>query len=155
MKCKIISVGEKSAQWVGRAIDHYLPLVNRYVPCQLQQLKSHRLSQKQSADDVKTREAASILDAHHPQAQLIVLDERGKNWSTQELAAHLTDWKQQGLNTEFIIGGTEGLDPTIVKKAHYKWALSRLTLPHQMVRVIVLEQLFRALSINANHPYHR
>jgi 23S rRNA (pseudouridine1915-N3)-methyltransferase len=155
VKIKIISLGDRPSRWIEDAIEHYLPLVSRSTPCTLSHLKSQRASIKQSAQQVKSKEAEIILQAINPKNQIIALDEHGENWTTKQLSEQMQNWKQDGITTEFIIGGTEGLDKQVLSKANKRLALSKLTLPHQMVRVILLEQLFRASSILENHPYHR
>jgi 23S rRNA (pseudouridine1915-N3)-methyltransferase len=85
----------------------------------------------------------------------VVLDERGTSLSTQALAARLTQWQLGGDDVALVIGGPDGLEPEFRQSAHERIRLSDLTLPHAMARVLLIEQLYRAWSINANHPYHR
>lgn len=100
------------------------------------------------------KEAKIILDALPQQTIIIALDERGKEFTSQDFALKLEHW-QNTQHLAFIIGGTEGLDDSIKEKAQLTWALSKLTLPHQLAKMMCLEQLFRGLSILNNHPYHR
>ena len=86
---------------------------------------------------------------------LVALDERGKSLTTLQLAKWLGERKQDGRNLTFVIGGPDGHGPGILVKADLRWSLSALTFPHAMVRVLLAEQLYRAWSINAGHPYHR
>ncbi len=88
-------------------------------------------------------------------ALVVALDERGAGWSTHELAARLQQWRQGGRDVAIVAGGADGLDPALLEQAALRWSLSALTLPHALVRVIVVEQLYRAASINGGHPYHR
>jgi 23S rRNA (pseudouridine1915-N3)-methyltransferase len=88
-------------------------------------------------------------------ARRVLLDETGRTCSTSTLAQKLEDWMHEGRDTAFIIGGPDGLPPTARVEADETWSLSPLTLPHGLVRIIVVEQLYRALSILADHPYHR
>jgi 23S rRNA (pseudouridine1915-N3)-methyltransferase len=85
----------------------------------------------------------------------VVLDERGTNLTTKALAARLQNWQLEGDDVALIIGGPDGLDPAFKQLAHEKIRLSDMTLPHAMVRVLLIEQLYRAWSVNAGHPYHR
>jgi 23S rRNA (pseudouridine1915-N3)-methyltransferase len=85
----------------------------------------------------------------------VALDERAAQWSTTELAAKLDHWRGEHAEVACFIGGAEGLSPALVADADSRWALSRLTLPHQLVRVVLIEQLYRGWSVLHNHPYHR
>jgi 23S rRNA (pseudouridine1915-N3)-methyltransferase len=87
--------------------------------------------------------------------RIVVLDERGTNLTTQALATRLTSWQLGGDDVALVIGGPDGLEPEFRQAAHERIRLSDLTLPHAMARVLLIEQLYRAWSINANHPYHR
>ncbi len=103
-----------------------------------------------SAKDVIHIEAAIPKGAH-----VIALDERGQDIGTQDLANHLAQWRQAGINIAFLIGGADGLDPKLKSQANALWKLSSLTLPHAFVRVLLSEQLYRAWTILQGHPYHR
>jgi 23S rRNA (pseudouridine1915-N3)-methyltransferase len=85
----------------------------------------------------------------------VALDERGQQWSTLELAAQLTGWLRDGRDVSLLVGGPDGLDAPCRARAERHWSLSRLTLPHPLVRVLIAEQLYRAWSLLHNHPYHR
>jgi len=86
---------------------------------------------------------------------IIALDEHGKEWSTKELATKISNWHEEQQNISLLIGGPDGLSPSYLQNAQTLWSLSKLTLPHQLVRVIVAEQIYRAWSIINRHPYHR
>lgn len=88
-------------------------------------------------------------------AQMIALDERGRHWSTVELADRIAHWRDAAIEPAFVIGGADGLAPGLKSRAAERWSLSALTLPHALVRVILAEQLYRAVSILQKHPYHR
>ena len=100
-------------------------------------------------------EEKRILEAIPPGAFLVVLDERGKAPTSVDLAAHLQQWQQNGDNVCFVIGGADGMTDRLKQQARLMLRLSSLTLPHGMVRVLLTEQLYRAVSILNNHPYHR
>jgi 23S rRNA (pseudouridine1915-N3)-methyltransferase len=87
--------------------------------------------------------------------RIVVLDERGSALSTMNLAQRLNDWQNSGGDVALVIGGPDGLEPAFRARAHERIRLSDLTLPHAMARVLLIEQLYRAWSVNANHPYHR
>ena len=97
------------------------------------------------------------MQAHHAASreQLWVLDVKGKSLSTERLASKLAQSMQLGDDIALVIGGADGVSPEVLAAADFKWSLSELTLPHPLVRVVLMEQLYRAMSINHNHPYHR
>jgi len=101
------------------------------------------------------KEAVKILGAIPKGSKIIALDERGKDQTTQQLSKQLANWRQDGLDMTFLIGGADGLDPSLKESAHAMWRLSSLTLPHAMARLILIEQLYRAWTILQGHPYHR
>jgi 23S rRNA (pseudouridine1915-N3)-methyltransferase len=100
-------------------------------------------------------ESDAILNAIGKGDIVIALDVLGKSWSTEDLADKLKTWQMSGNNVSLLIGGPDGLSQQCLQKAEQKWSLSALTFPHPLVRVILAEQLYRAWSINNNHPYHR
>ena len=87
--------------------------------------------------------------------RVIALDVRGSAWSTEQLAEELSDWQMAGTNVSLLIGGPDGLSRDCLQRARQRWSLSALTLPHPLVRVVLAEQLYRAWTITAGHPYHR
>jgi len=103
----------------------------------------------------KAEEGRRLLEALPPRATLLVLDERGKAFSTTDLAKMMEGWMREAVQPAFAIGGADGLDEAVKSRAARTFSLSALTLPHQLVRVVLAEQLYRASSILAGHPYHR
>jgi len=108
-----------------------------------------------SADQQRERETDMLLRAVPAGAKLVALDERGEAWSTAELASRLSRWRDDANDVVLAIGGAEGHGPALRTAASAVWSLSRLTLPHALARVIVIEQIYRAWSLLNNHPYHR
>ena len=104
---------------------------------------------------VELKPGADILDALPKGGTIIALDERGKSVTSQGLSVMLSGWMQDGSHPVFVIGGADGLDASVKERADKMISLSALTLPHAMVRVVLAEQLYRAWSILARHPYHR
>ncbi|MDQ5909840.1 MAG: rRNA (pseudouridine1915-N3)-methyltransferase [Pseudomonadota bacterium] len=100
-------------------------------------------------------EGERLLAAVPSSSCVIALDERGREWSTAELAQRLADWLQEGRDLSLLVGGPDGLDAPCRDRAEHLWSLSRLTLPHPLVRIVVAEQLYRAWSLLHHHPYHR
>lgn len=103
----------------------------------------------------RERESSLLLKAVPKGAQLVVLDERGSGWSTRELATRLDGWRTTAQEVVLAVGGAEGHAPALRDAANALWSLSALTLPHALVRVVVVEQIYRAWSLLNNHPYHR
>ena len=96
-----------------------------------------------------------MLDALPRGAWVIALDEEGEAWNTRRLASEMQDWMRQGRDVALLVGGPDGLAPACRERAGQAWSLSPLTLPHALVRIVVAEQIYRAWSLNSNHPYHR
>jgi 23S rRNA (pseudouridine1915-N3)-methyltransferase len=155
VKLSVLAVGHRMPAWVTAGFEEYARRMPREMPLQLKELKP---AQRSSAADV-TRwlqtEAGHINAAVPAGALRVVLDEHGRTFPTRVLAEHLERWRGDGRDAAFIIGGADGLDPEIKTGAGLLWSLSPLTLPHGLVRVVLAEQLYRAASILANHPYHR
>lgn len=112
--------------------------------------------QSSNAAERKAREAERLLSAIPDGAAIVVLDEGGKTLTSRALASKLDDWQSTGYSQlAFVIGGADGLDQSVLDKAQLKLAFGALTWPHMLVRVMLAEQIYRAWSINAGHPYHR
>jgi 23S rRNA (pseudouridine1915-N3)-methyltransferase len=113
-------------------------------------------SQSRSAAERKTQEAQAILAAVDPDALVIALDERGKTLSSDAFAAKIGQWRDSGRkNVSFVIGGADGIGESVRARAQEMISFGQMTMPHQLVRVILLEQLYRAATILSGHPYHR
>ncbi len=108
-----------------------------------------------SAELGMAKESASLLDATPEQAHVIALDNLGSQWSTKQLSAQLEKWQGLGKPIVFYIGGPDGLHEDCRARSDQMWSLSDLTFPHPLVRIVLLEQLYRAHSLLINHPYHR
>ncbi len=108
-----------------------------------------------SGDKLKAREAELIRAAIPAGAAVVALDERGRDLSSRELAGRLGNWRDEGRDIAFVIGGADGLDTALRKEADLALAMGRLTWPHQMVRAMLAEQIYRCETILAGHPYHR
>jgi len=156
VKLAILAVGHRMPAWVTAAYEEYAKRMPREMPLQLKELKP---AQRSNATGDTPRwlktEAEHIVTALPQGALRVVLDERGRSFPTRTLADHLKGWRNDGRDIAFIIGGADGLDDTIKSRADLLWSLSPLTLPHGLVRVVLAEQLYRATSLLAGHPYHR
>lgn len=155
MKLYLIAVGHKMPDWISAGYEEFAKRMPRDFPLQLIELKPDKRNAARTPQQVMAEEAERILTAIPSDARVLALDERGANWTTMKLAENMKDWQRDGRDTVFIIGGTDGLDPSVKKRADQLLQLSAMTLPHGMVRVLLAEQLYRAVSILNNHPYHR
>ncbi|MBV8045822.1 MAG: 23S rRNA (pseudouridine(1915)-N(3))-methyltransferase RlmH [Paludibacterium sp.] len=155
MRITILAVGTKMPRWVDEAFSDYAKRFGRDIGLELKEIKPEKRGGGVTADKGIAAEHARLLAAIPPRAVLVVLDERGKNWTTQQLAQQMQHWQQDGSDLCFIIGGADGLSPALKAQADILLQLSALTMPHGMVRVLLVEQLYRAVSILNNHPYHR
>ena len=154
MKLTLLSVGDKLPAWADTAAAEYLKRMPREARMELVEIKPEKRA-GQSADSIKAIEAARILDKLPPGARLVALDEHGREVSTRELADLLARWMADGRDVALVIGGADGLAANLLERAELKLALSRLTLPHALARVLLAEQMYRAISLLNNHPYHR
>ena len=153
MRLLLLCVTKRPAAWVSEAAGEYLKRLQGKLDLSCRDLPP--AVGTANAEQQRFRESETILKAIPPQALVIALDERGEQWSTAELARALDDWRTSYKDVALIIGGAEGLAPVVRTAANRVWSLTRLTLPQQLVRVIVLEQIYRAWSLLNNHPYHR
>ena len=162
MKLRIISVGHKMPAWVGTACAEYIKRMPRELSIEIVEIKPEKRAAGNSTENIQAIEAKKLLDAAGDDF-LIICDENGHQLTTQALAEHMRAWqnggqsnaKINGKNVSFIVGGADGLHASIKQLAKLQLGLSRLTLPHAFVRVLLCEQLYRAQSIIQNHPYHR
>ncbi|AJE97372.1 23S rRNA (pseudouridine(1915)-N(3))-methyltransferase RlmH [Pandoraea apista] len=155
MRLFILAVGHKMPGWIETAFAEYAKRMPPELRIELKEIKPEQRSNSRTAETVMAAEAQRIDAALPRGCRLVCLDERGQDLTTMRLAQSLTNWQQDGRDVAFVIGGADGLDPALKARADTLIRLSSLTMPHGMVRVLLAEQLYRAWSINANHPYHR
>ncbi len=154
MKLTLLAVGDKLPAWAEAAAAEYLKRMPREARVELVAVKPERRA-GQSADTIKGHEAARLLEKIPTGNRLVALDEHGRQVTTRELAELLARWMAEGRDTTLVIGGADGLAAGLLDRAETRLALSRLTLPHALARVVLAEQLYRAASLLNNHPYHR
>lgn len=142
-------------KWVQDGYHEYAKRLPKSCSIKLVELPMAQRGKTGSVDKYKTEEAKKIRAAIPKGARLIVLDEHGQQVTTVTLANQLEDWLAGGQDVALIVGGPDGLDPALIDEAQWKWGLSKLTLPHPMVRIMVAEQIYRAWSVIHHHPYHR
>ena len=142
-------------RWVDEAVNDYAKRFGRDIVYTLKEIKPEKRTSSVNAAQGMLAEEKRLLDAIPAQALVVALDERGVAPTSIQLAEYLKTWQMNGEHVCFIIGGADGMTDTIKQKAKMLMRLSSLTLPHSMVRVLLTEQLYRAVSILHNHPYHR
>lgn len=154
MKIKLIAVGKRMPNWIKIATEEYTKRLPKYIKFNLLEISSSFIN-KNNIEKHKKDEEQKILAAILPNSLVIVLDERGKSLDSLLLSNKLQKWIDKQQHISLIIGGANGLSDSLKKKASEVWSLSKMTLPHGLARVIIVEQIYRAFSIINKHPYHR
>jgi 23S rRNA (pseudouridine1915-N3)-methyltransferase len=152
MRIHILCVSKRPRDWVTAATHDYLKRLKGQFEIVVHEVAPVKQPAKNSQLE---KEAERLRHICPSRAFQIALDERGESWSTMDLADKLDRWRAEHADIAFYIGGADGLDARIVADADCRWSLSRLTLPHQLVRVVLIEQLYRGWTVLQNHPYHR
>ncbi len=155
MRVTILSVGHRMPAWIRSGYEDYVRRMPPEIRVELVELKPEERGAGRSGEKAMAAEGERMLAAVSPDATLYALDERGKTVSTRQLSVMLADWMRTAAQPVFAIGGADGLAPAVRSRAAMVISLSALTLPHGLVRVVLAEQLYRAWSILAGHPYHR
>ena len=154
MKLWVVAVGQRVPDWAQTAWDDYAKRFPSELKVELKAVKTEPRNSK-TLDTIYAAERERIEAAIPRGCRIVALDERGTPLTTVALADKLQHWQLEADDVALVIGGPDGLCPEFKKQAHERIRISDLTLPHAMVRVLLVEQLYRAWSINANHPYHR
>jgi len=155
MKLVVVAVGERMPRWVDEGFADYARRFPRKARLTLAEVRPEKRGPTRTVAQVLAGEARRIEAALPPGCRRVVLDERGRDVATPALARLLEGWLAEGRDLAFLVGGPDGLDPALKRPGDLALRLSSLTLPHAIVRIVLAEQLYRALSILDNHPYHR
>lgn len=155
MRIRLIAVGTRMPDWVQTAFAEYAKRLPRELALELMEIPLGPRSKSSSTSAAIAKESAAILSAIGDGDRVIALEVKGKDWSTEQLAQQLAKWQMDGGNVSLLVGGPDGLSDACRARADVHWSLSRLTLPHPLVRVLLSEQIYRAWTILANHPYHK
>ena len=155
MHLTVAAVGTRMPAWVQEAWHEYARRFPRGLSLDLKEIPLAKRSRNADVRALRQAEGDALLAAAPDGHRLVALDERGKQWSTLELAALMEDWMRDERGVCFLVGGPDGLPQKCRDRAQDTWSLSRLTLPHPMVRALLAEQLYRAWTVTQNHPYHR
>ncbi|MEJ8819161.1 23S rRNA (pseudouridine(1915)-N(3))-methyltransferase RlmH [Lacibacter sp. H407] len=155
MKIHFWSVGKQHEAYVKAGVDEFTKRISNYYPVEWTILPMPKNTGTLSESDLKKKEGELILNSLQKDDYLVALDERGKQISSEGLAELIMKRGNESVkNLVFLIGGAYGIDEAVMKRANYKWSLSQLVFPHQLVRLILAEQVYRACSINRNEKYH-
>lgn len=155
MRIRLIAVGTKMPVWVTTGYEEFAKRLNGDVRLELVEIEAGNRGKNADIARILQREGEATLAAIPKNSRVVALDVKGEAHSTESLARRLAAWQLAGQDIALLVGGPEGLAPACVNLAQEKWSLSALTLPHPLVRIVVAEALYRAWSVNHNHPYHR
>lgn len=155
MKITLLTVGKTDKDWVRQGMDIYISRLKHYIPFSVIEIPELKNVSALSKDQIKAREGELILKNIKPTDDLIILDERGKEYTSTELAKVIQDKiSYAGKDMVYVIGGAYGFSEAVYQRANSKISLSRMTFSHQMVRAIFVEQIYRAFTIMRGEPYH-
>jgi 23S rRNA (pseudouridine1915-N3)-methyltransferase len=155
MLLRILAVGTRMPGWVEKAYGEYVKRLPVEIRVELVELPLGQRGKNADIGRAVKKEGEAMLKCIDRDEGVVALDVGGQAWSTEKLAHRLREWQLSGRNYSLLIGGPDGLAAPCLQRAEQCWSLSNLTLPHPLVRVLLIEQLYRAWSINAGLPYHR
>jgi len=155
MKLRLLAVGHKMPAWVEQGFAEYAKRLPADCSIELVEIPPGHRAKNTSKEKAMQQEADALRKAIRPQDHVVALEVKGHNWSTEQLAQQLEDWRMQGGDVALLVGGPDGMTAEVLALAKQRWSLSALTLPHPLVRVLLAEQLYRAWSILQGHPYHK
>lgn len=155
MRLFILAVGNKMPEWITAGFGEYAKRMPREMRIELLEIKPEPRTTGKSTAQIMEAEAGRILAALPAGCWRIALDERGAHLTTRQLSQQMGEWMRGGCDVAFVVGGADGLHESVKSGARQLLALSPMTLPHGLVRVLLAEQLYRAHSLLHNHPYHR
>ncbi len=155
MRIRLIVVGKKMPDWVQSGYQEYARRLPREINLELIEVALAHRSKNADIARLMKKEGETMLSHVKPNDHVVGLEVEGHAWSTQNLADTLRNWQEMGKDINLLVGGPDGLSEECISRINQSWSLSKLTLPHPMVRVLIAETLYRAWSVNAGHPYHR
>ena len=155
MRIHLLAVGQKMPSWVEQGYREYAQRMPSEARLELKEIAPGKRGKNADIKRIVQDEGQRLQQSIPKNSRIVVLDVKGKSWSTEQLAERLGDWMQSGQDVSLLVGGPEGLSSECMALADERWSLSALTFPHPLVRVILAEQLYRAWSVLRNHPYHR
>ena len=155
MKLQLWSIGKNHEAYIKTGVDDFTKRISRYYPVEWMILSPPRNAGTLSQTDLRRKEGDMVLETLSKEDYLVALDEKGRQMSSEGLAQFIQTRANDSVrNLVFLIGGAYGLDERVLQRANHTWSLSQLTLPHQLVRLVLAEQLYRACTIQRNEKYH-
>ena len=155
MKIQFWSIGKNNEPYIKEGVEDFTRRISKYYPVEWSIIPLPKNAGMMSEMDLKKKEGEIVLDWLNKGDFLVVLDERGKQLTSEDLAAFIQKRSNESYkNIVFLIGGAFGIDEGVLKRANFKWSLSTLVFPHQLVRLIIAEQIYRACTILRNEKYH-
>jgi len=155
MRVSLVAVGTRMPDWVEAGVAEYRKRLPPEIDFDIREIALAKRGKNADIARAIAQEGEAMLNAIPARDHVIALDVKGKSYSTEQFAALLAEWQMSGDHVSLLVGGPDGLANACLERAQARWSLSALTLPHPLVRVLVAEQLYRAWTINNNHPYHR
>src|ERR1700678_1232114 len=155
MKCRLIAAGTRLPDWVNSGFREYQKRLRTPLVLELLEIAVATRRAGENPQRAVAREGDDMLAALKPDDFVVALEVTGKSMSTEKLSDWLDERLRDGRPLALLIGGPDGLAPQCRTRANHSWSLSALTLPHALVRIVVAEQIYRAMSLRAGHPYHR
>lgn len=155
MRLRILAAGQRLPGWIGEGYAEYAKRMPRECRMELTEIPLGVRGRSAPVDKARESEGEKMLGALRGPERVVALDVQGRQYDTEALAGMMGGWMQEGRDVCFLIGGPDGLAPPCLQRADLSWSLSRLTLPHGLVRVVLAEQLYRAWTLLQGHPYHR
>jgi 23S rRNA (pseudouridine1915-N3)-methyltransferase len=153
VKLRVLAIGKDRSGLYAPAVEEYVKRLGRYVRFELVELPEAK--KHAGTPRAKEEEGAALLARLDPREHVVALDERGKEYTSLELARRVEGWQGQGRDVALLVGGSDGLSPEVLARAQEKLALSRFTLAHRLARLVLVEQLYRAMTIVRGEPYHK
>jgi 23S rRNA (pseudouridine1915-N3)-methyltransferase len=155
MRLRVVAIGTRMSEWVQAAVADYTRRLHGAESLEFLELPPGKRTAGGDVARAIAAESSAILARLEPRTYVVALEERGRAFTSLQLSAWLAERRQAGDPVTFLIGGPDGLGPEVLARAQLKWSLSALTFPHGLVRVLLAEQLYRASTLLAGHPYHR
>jgi 23S rRNA (pseudouridine1915-N3)-methyltransferase len=155
MRIRLLALGSRTEDWLRDGVREYANRLPRELRFEIDELPLAARPAGADPGVAIRKEGERVLGRLKPGDHLVALDERGTAWSSRALATELGRWEADQDQVVLVIGGPDGLAPEVLARANQRWSLSALTLPHGIVRLLVVEQLYRAVTIRRGHPYHK
>lgn len=155
MRIRLLAVGTRMPDWVSQGVEEYRKRLPASLNFEVLELALGRRGKNPDLQRAIASEGEAMLAQIKPDHHVVALDVQGKPWSTEQLAGQLQNWQMQGGTVDLLVGGPDGLSADCLARAKQRWSLSAMTLPHPLVRIMLVEQLYRAWTINTHHPYHK